>query len=219
MNLDNFMFYDDNDPQYQKIFVRVIFWLNIFTIMFFLLVGVTTKDWQSIFGGLILVFWYILTFVIFKNRFKFERYLPYLYVPGIFILAIIEETIIYYNGGGLGGTATSLWHDLSLAVPIFVAMGVGIQILHKFRNLYVTEFYILGAIQGLIIEVIMKISLLQLVFVGGAMMIYGTMMSALSYNNNKERKRYNILINLVIGTIFIYIMVIIGAIIGDNIYN
>ena len=54
----------------------------------------------------------------------------------VFILGIIEETVIYYNGGGLGGKALSLSHDLISTTPVFVGIGLGIYLLDKWLKLY-----------------------------------------------------------------------------------
>ena len=197
---------------------------NLLTTFLFFLSGIIEFHIQTILAGVILVFWLLFTlmlFIKFHNSSFLNENFKYVYIPAILILAIIEETIIYYNGGGLGGKAKSLEHDLLLAVPVFVGIGVGIYLLHMKRNLNPGEFFVLGAIQGFLIEIIFSGNIAFIVILGGgAMGIYGAMMACFApaqEDNIKTTKQ--LIIDLLLGTVLCFIFVLIGAIIGDNLYN
>jgi len=221
---DNILFYDENDSGFLRKLVLIIIIFYLLTTFLFFLSGILEMNTQTIIAGFILVFWLGFTILLFKkfhNSIFLNENFRWLYLPAVFILAIIEETIIYYNGGGLGGKAKSLEHDLLLAVPVFVGIGVGIYLLHIKRNLNPGEFFILGAIQGFIIEIAFLGNIVfAIILSGGAMGIYGAMMACFAPAQEDNRKTSNqLIINLLLGTIICFIFVLIGAIIGDNLYN
>jgi hypothetical protein len=190
--------------------------------VFFLLIGAILLDLQMIFTGIILFFWLALTSLIFRlshSSTTLNERFSWLYLPVVFVLAIIEETIIYLNGGGLGGAALSLQHDLLLAVPVFLGIGIGIYILHFWKKLYSGEFFLLGAIQGFIIEIIFTGNILGVWLFGGAALgIYGAMMGALApkIEESHHRSAKSTILMLIAGIIICFVCMIIGAIIGDN---
>ena len=131
--LVNVLFYDENDSAFQRKLIIIIIIFYILTTFLFFLSGILEINTQTILAGVILVFWLLFTVLLFtkfhSSSFLNENF-KWFYIPSVFILAIIEETIIYYNGGGLGGAAKSLEHDLLLAVPVFVGIGIGIYLLN-----------------------------------------------------------------------------------------
>ncbi len=220
----NVLFYDENDSGFLRKLILLIIIFYLLTTFLFFLSGILEMNTQTILAGVILVFWLLFTvllFIKFHNSTFLKENFKWLYLPVILVLAIIEETIIYFNGGGLGGKAKSLEHDLLLAAPVFVGIGVGIYILHMKRKLNPGEFFLLGAIQGFLIEIIFSGNIGFIIILGGgAMGIYGAMVACLSpaqEDNMKTNKQ--LIIDVLIGTIFCFIFVLIGAIIGDNLYN
>ncbi|MFX1444251.1 MAG: hypothetical protein ACFFHV_12625 [Promethearchaeota archaeon] len=221
---EKILFYDENDSGFLRKLVLIIIIFYLLTTFLFFLSGIIEMNIQTILAGVILVFWLLFTvflFIKFHNSTFLKENFRWLYLPAVFILAIIEETIIYYNGGGLGGMAKSLEHDLLLAVPVFLGIGVGIYLLHIKRTLNPGEFFILGAIQGFLIEIIFSGNIaFILILGGGAMGIYGAMMACFApaqEDNTKTSKQ--LIINLLLGSVLCFIFVLIGAIIGDNLYN
>jgi hypothetical protein len=222
--LKNIFFYDENDPPFlHKLNMLIILMYLLTTILFFIF-GILALNLQTILAGVILTFWILFTICIFKifhTYSYFIRNFRWIYIPAIFVLAVLEETIIYYNGGGLGGKAKSLEQDLLLAVPVFLGIGIGIYLLNHKRKLNPAEIFIIGAIQGILIEIIFPGNIgFVLIIGGGAMGIYGTMMACVSPKHENNIKSINkILIDLLVGTCICFIFVIIGAIIGDNLHT
>ncbi len=220
----NVLFYDENDSAFQRKLIIIIIIFYILTTFLFFLSGILEINTQTILAGVILVFWLLFTVLLFtkfhSSSFLNENF-KWFYIPSVFILAIIEETIIYYNGGGLGGAAKSLEHDLLLAVPVFVGIGIGIYLLNLKRKLNPGEFFLLGAIQGFLIEIIFSGNIaFILILGGGAMGIYGAMMACFApAQEDNVKKLKQLIIDLLLGTILCFIFVIIGAIVGDNLYN
>lgn len=216
---------DKTDPRWLRVSVSVILIWYIVDMGFFFFIGAILSDFQLIFIGIILFFWLALTSLIFRlsrSSTTLNEKFNWLYLPVVFVLAIIEETIIYLNGGGLGGAALSLQHDLLLAVPVFLGIGTGIYILHFWKRLYSGEFFLLGAIQGFIIEVIFTGNILGFWLFGGAALgIYGAMMGALTpkIEEHHHRSAKSTILMLIVGIIICFVCVIIGAIVGDNLYS
>jgi hypothetical protein len=216
---------DETDPRWLQISIAVILIWYIIDMGFFFFIGAVMSDLQTIFTGIILIFWLALTALIFRlsrTSTTLNEKFNWLYLPIVFVLAIVEETIIYLNGGGLGGAALSLQHDLLLAVPVFLGIGTGIYILHFWKRLYSGEFFLLGAIQGFIIEVIFTGNILGVWLFGGAALgIYGAMMGALApkIEDHHHRSTRSTILLLIAGMILCFVGVIVGAIIGDNLYS
>jgi hypothetical protein len=222
--LENILFYDENEVSWLRKLILVITTFYIFTIILFFIFGILEINLQSIIAGIILTFWILFTIFIFKvfhNSTFLNQSFKHIYLPAVFLLAIIEETIIYYNGGGLGGKAKSLEHDLLLAIPVFVGIGIGLYLINLKKRLNPGEFFIIGSIEGFLIEIIFSGNITFILILGGsAMGIYGTMMACFSpkYDNNIKSSR-QIIINIINGTLLCFIFVIIGAIVADTIYN
>lgn len=152
---------------------------------FFMIIGGIDRNIQTIFTGLILIFWFILTRQVFTHSRSWEKSIRY--IGSVFILAIIEETVIYYNGGGLGGKALSLSHDLISTIPVFVGIGLGIYLSDKWLKLYTGEYFAVGATIGLIIEVFLTGNFMLIVFIGGAAMgIQGALMVVAAPENEVD---------------------------------
>lgn len=203
----------------------VIAWYLADTILFFL-IGVAENNIQTILAGAFLVFWFVLTSSLFTLLSKIKALgsnFHKLYLPTVFVLSLIEETLVFYNGGGLGGKATSLTQDLLLAVPVFLGIAFGILVLDKFTNLSSGEIFAIGSIQGFIIEIIISGNFYFAWLLGGpALGIYGMMMAALHKNESSiktKRSNKQTFAILTTGTILCLTGAIIGAIIGDTFYS
>ncbi len=217
-------FYDGKDGIWtQRAIKAVLIWYVVDTALFYI-IGALLFEIQTVLSGVVLTFWLVLTIFLY-NRYHYSEQLKdrfnWIYVILVFTLAFIEETVIYFNGGGLGGRATSLAHDLVLAVPVFVGIAFGILILHIKRLLTPGEFFMIGAIQGYLIEIMLAGNIGLAWFLGGpALGIYGSMMACFAPKAKvQDTSTHKILIDLILGTILCFIFVILGAIIGDTIYT
>jgi hypothetical protein len=151
--------------------------------------------------------------------------LKLLYLPIIFIIALMEETIVYYSGGGLQGAAVSLWHDLALAIPVFLMIGVGILITNRIYKMSSGEVFVLGYICGAILEIILPVHffnpILILLFGGAGAGFYSILYTAFAPipETSPERTKGQTLKILVIGTIICFISMVIAGFIGSTLYQ
>ena len=150
--------------------------------------------------------------------------LKFLYLPIVFVIALIEETIVYYSGGGLQGAAISLWHDLALAIPVFLMIGVGILITNRIYEMKSGEIFLLGYICGAILEIILPVHffnpILILLFGGAGAGFYSILYTTFAPVNEilPEQKKVHTIKILLIGTIICFICMIIAGIIGSTLY-
>jgi len=143
-----------------------------------------------------------------------------MYVLCVFVLAIIEESMVYFIGGGLGGKATSWWHTIALAVPVFTMIGVSILILQSFYTISTGEAFLIGFGVGLAVEIF--VSGHSPLFIGGGAGIYGMMMAAMYSKTVDELSGSSLkrVLMIFVGIIMAFAFGgIIGGIIGDNIYK
>ncbi len=214
-----FVNYSTNSKK--KYYIKGTMILYIFDVFLFFLIGVVERSFQDIITGTFLVFWLVLTVLLF-NKFNFKFITIVYYTLFLTILAILEESIIYFNGGGLSGTATSLTQDLVIAVPVFVFLGVSLFILSKYLGLDSSDLYIYGSLFGFLIEILIggKIVLFYL-FGGPALVIYGSMIATFAPKRINENKiQYmNSYLKILIVLIVMFIFMILGAIVGDTAYR
>ena len=153
-----------------------------------------------------------------------SKSLKILYLPIVFVIALIEETIVYYSGGGLQGAAVSLWHDLALAIPVFLMIGVGILITNRIYRMSSGEIFLLGYICGAILEIILPVHffnpILILLFGGAGAGFYSILYTTFAPVNEMlpEQKKVHTIKILLIGTIICFICMIIAGIIGSTLY-
>ncbi|MGQ4914574.1 MAG: hypothetical protein ACP6IU_07455 [Candidatus Asgardarchaeia archaeon] len=207
----------------KRLIAGILIWYFIDTLLFFV-IGITTSDLQALITGVFLVFWLILTSYVSKWSEKSEfvqDHFSVAYLVLVLILAFIEETIVYFNGGGLGGKAVSLIQDILLAVPVFVGIALGLIILNHWMDLFAGEFFVLGAIQGFIVEIITAGNFGLMWFLGGPSLgIYGAMMAAVKKKEiSGVATGKHFLLMLTIGTTLCFITAVAGAIFGDTIYS
>ena len=204
-----------------KLYVNASLIMYVFDILLFFLIGIAENSMSNIITGFILIFWLILTLALFN--FVASKYRTFVfYIFGVTILGIIEETVIYYNGGGLNGTAVSLKQDILLVVPVFVFLGLALYIFkHKF-NFVSSDFYVYGSIYGFILELIIggKIGYFYL-FLGPALVIYGSMLAAFAPKLSEQAKKVtlNKIIEIIIVLVVMFIFMIVGAIVGGMMYS
>ncbi|TFG29738.1 MAG: hypothetical protein EU532_02525 [Promethearchaeota archaeon] len=222
---ERFFFDEDNPDWIQKTVFIIIIWYIIDVIIFFLL------GFMNILNTLAasnLVFLLLITSFLFKfvrQNEQFQGKIKYLYLPTIFILAIIEETIVYYSGGGLQGAAVSLWHDLALSIPVFLMIGIGILITNRIKPMNSGEIFLLGLICGIIMEIILPGHFFNIIliflFVGAGAGFYSILYTALAPIPDMvlEHTKVQTLTILLIGTIICLICMVIAGIIGTTLYN
>jgi hypothetical protein len=102
------------------------------------------------------------------------------YLGTVTVLALVEETLAYSTGGGLHGSATSLWEDWVRAVPTFFGLGVGLFLCVRTTGLTPGESFMGTAVAGILIEVGLGAGFnpIALLAVGGAAAwVYGTILS------------------------------------------
>ncbi len=102
---------------------------------------------------------------------------PRPYLPTILFLVIIEETIVYYIGGGLHGEATSLVEDYVRAIPIFITMAyLWLKYMRKY-NYRDYEILVMAGLHGFFFEIILSgiilSPLLLMIFGGTPFVLYG----------------------------------------------
>jgi len=80
-----------------------------------LIIGVLENEWSL---AVYLSIWTVIYLICYKVKPKF-------FVISAFLLAVLEETIVYFLGGGLQGTATSLLDDYAGSLPVFLMFILG----------------------------------------------------------------------------------------------
>jgi hypothetical protein len=219
-------FFDENNPAWLQTTITVIIIWYIIDVAFFFLLGFINI--LNVLAAGNLVFLLLITSLIFKyirQNGQFQDKIKYLYLPTIFILAIIEETIVYYSGGGLQGAAVSLWHDLALSIPVFLMIGIGILITNHIKMMNSGEIFLLGLICGIILEIILPGHyfniLLIILFVGAGAGFYSILYTALAPIPEiiSEHTKIQTIKILLIGTIICFICMVIAGIIGTTLYN
>ena len=219
--LEKIFFYDENDSPFLQSLIIIFIVLNYVTVVFFILFG----DLQSIISATILALWPplgILIFRLVRHSDFFERNYKWLYFTGVIFLATILETIIFFNGGGLGGNAKSLAHDLIVTLPVYFGIGLGAYVLNSKRKLNPGEFFIIGGLTGVLVESFIGGALgLMIFFFGGVVCMYGVVNATFSpqqQDNQKSLKTalIHIILGILLSVIFLLIFGIIGNVIYDN---
>lgn len=227
MKLKEKIFYDEENPDWLQTFVYVIIvWYIIDVVIFYLLGFLNILNVLAATNLLILL---ILTNYIFMNLREKQQQnnsLKIFYLPIVFVIALIEETIVYYSGGGLQGAAVSLWHDLALAIPVFLMIGVGILITNRIYKMNSGEIFLLGYICGAILEIILPVHffnpVLILLFGGAGAGFYSILYTAFApipdHEMAPERSKVQTIKILLIGTIICFLCMVIAGIIGSTLY-
>ena len=220
---ENTLFLGSYDQKWKQVLVRLVAALYIWNIILFAIVAIVEADLQTGIGSIILLLWLVFTEFLYSVTSKsnfWKQNGKILYLVAITILAVVEETVVYANGGGLGGKATSLSEDLLKAVPVFVGIGLGIYITHLLFGLKVADFFILASAMGFFVEILMTGNLLNLFIIGAGIGIYGLMMASVAFPSEKaSRSNGRDVVVLIVGLVITVIGMLIGAIVGDTMYN
>ncbi|WP_240703260.1 hypothetical protein [Thermococcus indicus] len=129
-------------------FILLWFWLDL---LLFLLLGIFERSPRNIITSVILFLVWLATVAlprIFGESEWFGNRPGFTYLFAVFLMALFEEPLVTLNGGGLGGRATSLAHDLTIAVPVFMGIGVGFYLAHRMVPMSRGEFFLFGALFG-----------------------------------------------------------------------
>lgn len=210
---------DLTDNKSRNYIILTLLWYLV-DIIFFIFLGLVESSIINIITGLFLICWLIFTILLF-NHFTLKNSNIVFYALGVAVLGIIEETPIYYNGGGLNGTATSLVQDLFLTIPVFVLLGISIYLLKDKFALTSSDFFIYGSIYGVILELFIGGKLVYFYLFGGpALVIYGSMLATFAPKELINKKQnVNSYLKFIIIIIVMFIFMIAGAIIGDTSYR
>jgi len=222
MKMKEYFFFDELNPKWlQKIVYIIILWYIIGVVIFFLLGFLNVLNVLAASNLLLLL---IITNILFKYVRQNENS-RYFYLPVIFLLALLEETLVYYSGGGLQGAALSLWHDLALSIPVFLMIGVGILLTNRIKKMNSGEVFLLGYICGFILEIILPghffNPILIFLFGGAGAGFYSILYTALAPipEEPPERNKIQTIKILLIGTIICFFCMVIGGIIGSTLYE
>ncbi len=151
---------------------KLIFAWYLFDIFLSLLIGLTTGEfWVFIY----LIIWLAVFLVFYGFRF-------HAFIVTALILSVIEETIAYYVGGGLGGMAKSLLDDYAGSIPVFIGFIIGWYLFLRKYRVSEGKILILSGLHGFIIEVILTGAILNplaTIYLGGSsIFIYGSIILA-----------------------------------------
>ena len=198
-----------------------VVWYLIDTLLF-LIIGVLLKNDEMIATSVILTMWFFLTLAVSMIMKRFGTNASkriVFFLPLVLVLAAIEEGVVYSIGGGLSGKAESLLHDYVMALPVFLAIGCGVLLSRKIFSLGGHEVFVIAAICGLIIEVILPFNLAySWLFGGAALGIYGLLYWSIDPSPSTSDKTMKIS-KLVGGVALTMILVIFSGVVGDNLWN
>ncbi|ASA76964.1 hypothetical protein CDI07_01160 [Thermococcus sp. 5-4] len=199
-------------------FVLLWFWLDV---LLFLLLGLLERSPRNVLSsGILLLVWCaaVALHKVFEKSVWFEDHPGFTYLLAALLMALFEETLVTLNGGGLGGKATSLAHDLTIAVPVFMGIGTGLYLAHRIAPMSRGEFFLFGALFGFFVEIILNGAWSGLVLLGGgAMGLYGMILSAYTPGTNSPAPLgvRKVLIVMALGTAFMFV----GSVAGDTLWR
>jgi len=159
----------------------VLLWFCL-DVLLFLLLGLLEHSPRNVLSSVILLLVWLAAVVLPRGFGKLEwsgNHPGFTYLLAVLLMALFEETLVTLNGGGLGGRATSLVHDLTIAVPVFMGIGTGLYLSHHMAPMSRGEFFLSGALFGFFVEIVLNGAWSGLVLLGGgAMGLYGMILSA-----------------------------------------
>ena len=209
------------EPRGVRLFVRFAFlwfWLDV---LLFLLLGLLEHSIRNVLSSVILLLVWLgaVAFPEIFGKLEWSANHPgFTYLLAVLLMALFEETLVTFNGGGLGGKATSLTHDLTIAVPVFLGIGMGLYLAHRITPMTRGEFFLFGAIFGFFVEMVLNGAWSGLVLLGGAAMgLYGMILSAYTpaTDNPAPLNAKKVLIVITLGTAFM----LVGAVLGDTLWR
>jgi len=191
----------------QSVWYRLVLIWHTLSVVLAGIIGYTEQNYQLF---LSLLCWTLVVVVFYMLQ-------PQFFVLTGFVLSIIEETIIYYFGGGLQGAAVSLGHDFVNALPVFLGIILGWDILLRRYRISESQLFLLGGSHGIIIELVFQgiifNPVLLFLFGGPTMFIYGSIL--VTPQSPEGEKEFSIR-RKVGAWVFVMAMIIVGAIIADK---
>jgi len=142
---------------------------------------------------------------------------PKLFILTSTLLAFLEETIIYFLGGGLQGTAKSLIDDYLGSIPVFVMFILGWWLFLKKYDIdgYRLVFY--SGLHGIVLEIVIPGHIFSittvLLFAGTTFLVYGGMIVIPRRPEGTREANIKAIIKY---WIFILILIFIGGLIADT---
>ena len=132
----------------------------------------------------------------------------------IFLISIIEETIVYFIGGGLHGLAKSLIHDYIRSIPIFLTHAF-LWLKYMSRYEYTEgEIFLLAGLHGFFWEIVVSGMIfnpvLLILFGGIPFILYGLLV--LIPDRPKGEENINKIRKITLWIIYLLIEVTIGTI-------
>ena len=144
-------------------------------------------------------------------------------VPSSIMLAVLEETIVFFLGGGLGGEARSLVDDYLGSIPMFAGLIIGWWLFIRKHKVDPNYILILSGLQGFIIELVFTgliLNPLNILFFGGAtLFIYSSIICTPNWPQGMEDTN---VVSHIKWFIISFILGLIGGILGAvmrSIYN
>ncbi|MGQ4892011.1 MAG: hypothetical protein ACP6IP_05930 [Candidatus Njordarchaeia archaeon] len=154
-----------------KIVEVITIWYLIDVIIFAIL-GISEGSFNVF---IYLVIWGIIIAAVYRLK-------PGPYILWAFILSVVEETIAYYLGGGLGGTAKSLVDDYAGSLPVFLMFIVGWYMFMKRYDSRKDLVFLFSGAHGFLIEIVLTGGIFNILVVfalgGAAMFIYSSIITS-----------------------------------------
>ncbi len=148
-------------------FGRVLFLYSVSNFVVLSIIGLASGDLGFVVYSLLVVIGYPLLYVASPRR----------YIHTILIVCLVEETIVYFIGGGLHGVARSLLRDYIRSIPIFLTHAV-LWLRYMERYHYEEhEIFVMAGMHGFFWEIIVSGMILDpvltLLFGGAPFILYG----------------------------------------------
>lgn len=195
--------------QNSRVYKIMLSW-HILATLLSILIGIVDGDLSL---AIALVSWTIIVIVLYHFR-------PYPFIMVSFLMAIVEEWLVYKLGGGLQGEAVSLLHDFVNALPVFLGIIFGLYIVLKRYNISEVQLYLLAGFIGSFIELVFQgiiFNPILLLLLGGPnFFIYGSI-AVVPRKIDGEREFGTP--QKLLAVLIVFLCMILGAIVADNMNN
>lgn len=219
LKVNFFMSDETNKIKKYYIFLSIVYY--VLDLALFVIIGLTEKSDADLITASILFIWLLGCLILF-NLITLKKLNIFIYSILLAILGMGEEVLVYYNGGGLNGTATSLQQDLLLVIPVFAGLGITLYISAIFFDLVASDFYVYGSIYGWLLELVIGGKLIYFYLFGGpALVIYGSMLAVFAPKIPRRNSKLHIhkVLEILFILVLMFIGMITGAIVGGMIYS
>jgi len=184
--------------------VKILLIWYFLDLVFSLIIAVVESEWSL---AVYLYMWTAICFICYKIR-------PKKFVVSAFLLAVLEETIVYFLGGGLQGTATSLLDDYAGSLPVFLMFILGWWMILKKYHIDGEDIYLLAGFHGFLLEIIVPghiFSPLTIFLLGGSsFFIYVSIILIPSKPSATKINRANVF-HKIVSWILITLLITIGG--------